>query len=169
MKRIYLLAPDITAARRVVNDLLVHHVPERHLHVIAKRGTPIEDLPEASLLQKSDFVPAVQRGVALGGTTGMLAGLVALALPGPIPVVAGGILLGSALAGAGVGSWLGGMVGMNLGSTRLERFQEAIEGGELLILVDVPRNRLDEIQERIRTQFGDVKLEGLEPLIPAFP
>ena len=73
--------------------------------MLAKRGTPLEDLPEASLLQKSDFIPAVQRGLALGGATGMLAGLVALALPAAPLVVAGGVLLAASLAGAGVGAW----------------------------------------------------------------
>jgi hypothetical protein len=169
MKRIYLIAPDIAAARRVVNDLLIQHIQDRHLHIIARRGTPLEDLPEGSLLQKSDFVPAVQRGLALGGTTGILAGLVAIALPGTSLVIAGGVLLGSALAGAAVGSWLGGMVGMNVGNTRLKQFEEAIERGELLILVDVPRDRLTAVEEHLRTQFTDVKFKGLEPLMPAFP
>ena len=48
------------------------------------------------------------------------------------------MLLASALAGAGVGAWLGGMVGMNIGNTRLKAFEDAIERGELLVIVDVP-------------------------------
>lgn len=71
--------------------------------MIAKRGTPLEELPEANLLQKSDFIPAVQQGLALGGTTGMLAGLVAVILPPASTVIAEGILLATTLVGASVG------------------------------------------------------------------
>ena len=109
MKRIYFLVPDIATTRKIVDDLLLQRVEERHIHVIAKRGRPLEDLPEANLLQKSDFIPAVEQGVALGGSTGLLAGLVAVALPPASVVIAGGVLLATTLAGAGVGAWLGGM------------------------------------------------------------
>jgi hypothetical protein len=169
MKRIYFLVPDLETTRRVVDDLLLARIEERHIHVLAKRGTPLEELPEATLMQKSDFVPAVQRGLALGGGSGVLAGLVAIALPGASPVIAGGVLLGTALAGAGIGAWLGGMVGMNVGNTRLRRFEKAIESGQLLVLVDVPRARVEEIETRIKQHLPRAQLKGTEPTIPAFP
>ena len=75
MRRLYFLLPDLATARTVVDELLLARIEERHIHVIAKEGCTLEDLPEASLLQKSDFVPAVERGIALGGATGALAGL----------------------------------------------------------------------------------------------
>jgi hypothetical protein len=169
MRRIYFLVPDVALARRIVDELLLARIEERHLHVLAKRGTPLEDLPEASLMQKTDFVPAVQRGFALGGATGMLAGLVAVALPATPLVVAGGVLLAASLGGAGVGAWLGGMVGMNVGNTRLKQFADAIERGALLIMADVPRERVDEIEERVRKHLPGVEIDGTEPTIPAFP
>lgn len=169
MRRIYFLVPDIATARRVVDDLLLARVHERHLHVIAKRGTPLEALPEANLLQKSDFVPAVQRGLALGWSVGLLAGLVGVMLPPAGPVVAGGIVLASGLAGAGVGAWLGGMVGMNVGNTRIKQFEAAIEAGQLLVLADVPKDRVEEIEARVRQHLPGVEIEGTEPHIPAFP
>jgi hypothetical protein len=169
MRRIYFLVPDIPTARRVVDDLLLARVHEPHLHVIAKRGTPLEALPEANLLQKSDFVPAVQRGLALGWSVGLLAGLVGVMLPPAGPVVAGGIVLASGLAGAGVGAWLGGMVGMNVGNTRIKQFEAAIEAGQLLVLADVPKDRVEEIEARVRQHLPSVEIEGTEPHIPAFP
>ena len=169
MRRIYFLVPDIPLAKRIVDELLLARIEERHLHVLAKRGTPLEDLPEANLLQKSDFVPAVQRGLALGGATGILAGLVAVTLPATPLVIAGGVLLATSLAGAGVGAWLGGMVGMNVGNTRVRQFADAIENGALLVMADVPRDRVEEIEERVRTHLPGVEIGGTEPRIPAFP
>ena len=169
MRRIYFLVPDIDVTKRIVDELLLSRIEEKHIHVIAKRGTPLEDLPEANLLQKSDFIPAVEQGVAIGGATGMLAGLVAIALPATAPVIAGGVLLASTLAGAGVGSWLGGMVGMNVGSRRINEFEEAIEAGHLLVLADVPKDRVDEIEERVKQHLPEVEIEQTEPHVPAFP
>ncbi len=169
MRRIYFLVPDIAIAKRIVDDLLLARIEERHLHVIAKRGTELEDLPEANMMQKSDFVPAVERGLALGGSAGALAGLVAVALPPASTVIAGGILLASTLVGAGVGAWAGSMIGVSTGNSRIKQFEAAIEAGQLLVLADVPTNRVEEIEARIKAHLPQVEIEGTEPIIPAFP
>jgi hypothetical protein len=169
MRRIYFLVPSIGVTRRVVDELLLARVEEKHIHVIAKRGTPLEELPEASLLQKSDFIPAVQQGMALGGSTGVLAGLVAVVLPPASTVVAGGILLATALAGAGIGAWVSGLVGMSVGNRRIKEFEDAIEAGHFLVLADVPSDRVDQIEERVKQHLPEVEIESTEPKIPAFP
>jgi len=165
MRRIYFLVPDITTTKKIVDELLQARIEERHIHVIAKRGTPLEDLPEANLLQKSDFVPAVEQGLMLCVSTGM----VAIVLPPASTVIAGGILLATTLAGAGVGAWLSGMVGMSVGNRRTKEFEEAIEAGHLLLLADVPTDRVDEIEKRVKQHLPTVEIEGTEPHIPAFP
>ena len=66
MRRIYFLVPDISVTKYIVDELMLARIEERHIHIIAKQGTPLEDLPEASLLQKSDFIPAVEKGPAEG-------------------------------------------------------------------------------------------------------
>ena len=170
MKRIYFLVPHIDVAKKIVDELLLARIEERHIHILAKRGTPLEDLPEASFLQKSDFIPAMERGLALGGTVGTLAGLTAVAL-GPVSLVVagGGIVLAGGLAGAGVGAWLSGMVGLNVGNTRLKPIEDAIDRGELLMMIDVPRDRVPEITELVATHHPEAHPEGIEPTIPAFP
>jgi hypothetical protein len=42
MRLIYLLVPDLPTAMRIIDELLLARAPERHLHVIATRGTPLE-------------------------------------------------------------------------------------------------------------------------------
>lgn len=169
MRRIYFLVPDVPTARRVVEDLLLARIGERHLHVIARRGTPLEDLPEASLLQKTDFVPAVQRGALLGWSIGLLAGLVAVAVPTVGPVIAGGAVLGTSFAGAGVGALASGLVGMGIGNSRIRQFEAAIEAGHVLVLADVPRDRVEELEARVRAHVPGLEIERTEPHIPAFP
>lgn len=169
MRRIYFLVPDINITKRVVDELLLARIEEKHIHVLAKRGTPLEELPEANLLQKTDFVPAVQQGLAVGGSTGLLAGLVAVALPPAAPVIAGGILLATTVVSAGLGAWISGMIGVSTPNRRVEEFEDAIEAGHLLVFADVPADRVDEIEKRIKQHIAEVEVETTEPKIPAFP
>jgi hypothetical protein len=169
MRRLYFLVPDTNVGKKVVDELLLARIEWKHIHVLAKRGTPLEDLPEASFWQKSDIIPAMLRAVPMGGATGMLCGLVALALQPHLVVAGGGVLLATGLAGVGIGVYLGGMVGLNVGNTRLKAFEEAIEGGHLLIIVDVPRDRVEEVTARIKRAHPDADPEGTEPRVPAFP
>jgi hypothetical protein len=149
----------------VVDELLLAHVEWKHIHVIAKRGTPLEDLPEASHWQKSDVVPALQRAIPVGGATGLLCGLVGLALEPHLVIAGGGILLATSLAGVGVGAYLGGMVGLNVGNTRHKAFEQAIERGELLVIADVPRDRVEDISERIREAHPQAEVKGTDPRV----
>ena len=167
MRRLYFLIPDLTVTHKVIDELLLARIEESHLHVIAAESVELGDLPEATLLQKSDFIPAMERGVALGGATGVLAGLVALAMPGV--VVAGGAVLAMSLAGAGMGAWLGGMIGMDVSNSQVKEFQSAIEAGKILVLVDVSKDRIDEIETLVKKHHPDADLKGTEPHIPAFP
>ena len=169
MRRIYFLVPNVTVTKLVVDALLLARIEERHIHVIAKRGTPMEDLPEANLFQKSDFIPAVERGLAIGGSAGILAGLVAISLPVTGPMLAGGVLLMATLSGAGIGAWAGGMIGVSTDSTRIKQFEKVIEAGQVLLLVDVPKSRVDEIETCIKQYLPQVEIEGTEPHVPAFP
>jgi hypothetical protein len=162
MRRIYFLVPNIETTKKIVDELLLARVEERHIHVLAKRGTPLEDLPEATFLQKTDFIPALEQGLALGGATGLLAGLVAISLPTGL-VLGGGALFAITLAGAGVGALMSSMVGSSIGNRRIEQFQEAMERGEFLLMVDVPRDRVEEIETIIKKHHPEAECEGTDP------
>jgi hypothetical protein len=169
MHRLYFLMPGIAQTHKLVNDLLLSHVEERHIHVIAKEGTPMEELPEASLLQKSDFIPAIEKGLTAGAITGVLVGIVAMAFPPAGLVVGGGAVIAIVAAGAGVGGWLSSMVGVNVPSERLKKFEAAINEGEVLVLIDVKRDRVDEIEELVIKHHPEADIEGTEPNMPVFP
>lgn len=169
MRRIYFLLPNIERTRQVVDELLLARIEEKHIHVLAKEGTPMENLPKASFLQRSDFVPALERGVAVGGGAGLVAGLVAVTFPPAGLVLGGGALLGIALAGAGMGAWISSMIGMDVPNRQLNAFTNAVERGEILMLVDVPKTRVAEIEKLVRSHYPEVDIEGTEPTIPPFP
>jgi hypothetical protein len=61
------------------------------------------------------------------------------------------------------------MVGVSTPSNRLKRFAPAIEQGQILLMADVPRSRVEEIEARLQALHPEAHLEGVEPNIPAFP
>lgn len=168
LRRIYFLLPGVETARKIVDELLLLHVPFERIHVLANSATGLEELPEAGIFQKTDLVPALERGLAVGGSVGLLAGLIAMAVPLG-PVVAGGAILFGALGGAGFGAWVSAMIGVGMPNSRLERFEQAINDGHILMMVDVPKNRVEEFEDLIRGHHPEAEIEGTEPTIPAFP
>jgi len=171
MRRLYFLIPNIDSAKTIVDELLLARVDQRHIHIAAADHHALSEanLPEANLLQESDFVPAVERGLAIGGATGILAGVAAVALPGIGLALGGGAILGIGLAGAGLGAWVSSMIGISAPSSRLTEFEEAVQQGSLLMMVDVPKTRVDEITDLIKKHHPEAEIEGTEPVIPAFP
>jgi len=165
MRRIYFLVPTVAAAQDIVDELLLAHVEQEHIHVVAREGTALADLPAASLAQSSDLIPALQRGVAAGG----LAGLLAITFPPAGLVLGGGALLGLTAFGAGFGAWMSGMVGVDLPNTRIEAYEKAIADGQLLMMVDVPRLQVEAVEALVLRRHPEAELEGVDPNTPMFP
>lgn len=166
MEKLYFLVPNAEIARSIVDDLLQFGIEWERIHLVANQNTPLENLPDATPLETSDFVPSLQRGITLGGATGLLAGLGALALPSVGLVVGGGALLAGALGGAGFGAWAAAMIGGSVPNSHIRQFEEAIKNGQILMLVEVAEKQVEEVQQRIKKCHPSVNIEGIEPKIP---
>jgi hypothetical protein len=171
MRRLYFLVPDITSATAIVDELLLARIEERRIHIMARDHHSLKqaNLPETNLLQESDFIPAVEKGLAVGGGTGIVAGLAAMSFPPAGLIVGGGAILGLGLLGAGFGAWVSGMIGINVHNSQLSEFESAIEQGQLLLMIDVPVARIDEITELVKKHHPEAEVSGTEPSLPVFP
>ncbi|HUG26644.1 DUF1269 domain-containing protein [Piscinibacter sp.] len=169
-RRIYWLLPDLASARRTMDDLLLARITEPHIHFVAREGTDMTGLHEANILQTSDVVRAAQAGLVIGGCVGAVVGALAAIY---FPIVGDspqwGIAAVLAMFGAGFGAWSASMIGVSTPSDRLKRFTQAVEEGQILLMVDVPRSRVQEIEDRLHALHPEARLEGVEPDIPAFP
>jgi LytS/YehU family sensor histidine kinase len=152
-----------------VDELLLARIESRRIHVVAREDTRLGDLPTANLLQRSDFVHGIEVGFALGGATGILAGLVAVAFPPEGVVLGGWTLLVCALAGALIGAWASGMIGSDLRNSQLKAFEAAVENGQVLIMIDIPAAKVDSVTKMIKLHHPEADMHGVEPTIPVFP
>jgi uncharacterized membrane protein YeaQ/YmgE (transglycosylase-associated protein family) len=169
-RRIYWLLPDVMSARRTMDDLLLARVPERYMHFVGREDISLGGLHAANILQTSDVVRSAQAGLVFGGIGGAVLGILAgLVFPivGDTPDVGMVAVLG--VLGGLVGAWSSSMIGASVPSRRLQRFAPALARGEILLMVDVPRSRIDEIESRLQSLHPEAHLEGVEPNIPAFP
>lgn len=82
-RRLYFLLPNVERAHQALEELLLARIDASHIHALAREGTVLGDLPEATFLQKSDTMHGIRLGLLLAGAAGALAGLVALLFPPP--------------------------------------------------------------------------------------
>jgi hypothetical protein len=169
-RRIYWLLPDLASARRTMDDLLLARIAEPHIHFVAREDTDMSGLHAANVLQTSDVLRAAQLGLVVGGVVGAVAGLgVAVFFPIVGDSPQWGVAAVLTVLGGLFGAWAASMIGISTPSHRLARFQSAIEQGQILLMVDVPRSRVTEIETRLQALHPEAHLEGVEPNIPAFP
>ncbi len=166
-RRLYFLLPNVSSARRLVDELLLARIDQNHIHVLGRDGTDLQGLPEATLLQKSDVVHGMEVGLIVGGATGIIAGVIMTLIP-ETQLTSGGLILACALAGALVGTWVSAMIGTDVRNSRLKAFEPAIDQGQILLMVDVAKERVEEVEDMVRARHP-AHAEGSEPTIPAFP
>lgn len=169
-RRIYWLLPDLASARRAMDELLLARIAEPHIHVVGPAGADMTGLHEANILQTSDVIRSAQQGLIIGGTVGAVMGAVVAVV---FPIVGDqpqwGIAAVLGMVGGGFGAWASSLIGVSTPSSRLKRFSAAIEQGQFLLMADIPRTRVAEIEERLQRLHPEAHLEGEEPNIPAFP
>lgn len=166
MEKLYFLVPNADSAHHLINDFRQNGIDDERIHLVAKSDTRLDNLPEASPLVESDFVPALQRGIALGGTTGLVAGLAAVAFPPAGITLGGGAILASTLGGASFGAWASSMIGVSAPNSHLRSFEDAIGQGQILILVEVEEDQVEATQALIKRHHPEVEIKGTQDALP---
>jgi hypothetical protein len=168
-RRLYFLLPDVKTTKQVFRELLLARIEERHVHVLARDGTLLGDLPEATLLQKSDAIHGIELGLIIGGATGMVAGTLAVLFPPSGLIMGLGVILATGILGAIMGVWVSGMIAVDVPNTKLRAFMGAVEKGKVLMIVDIPKDQVAEVSRWVKQHHPEADMRGLEPTIPAFP
>jgi hypothetical protein len=168
-RRLYYLLPDSVSARKIMDDLLLARIEERHIHFLAKPGTPMEGLHEANVLQTTDVVHGFQQGALIGAALGCALGLflVYFVIPDPGWKVATVFL--AAGFGALFGAWVASMAGAALPNSRHKAFAKEIEEGKILLMVDVPEHKVANVHELVGRTHPEAVDKGVEVNVPVFP
>jgi hypothetical protein len=168
-RRLYFQLPDLGSAIRTANDLLLARIEDRYMHFLAKRGMSLGQLHEANYLHKSDAVHGAELGFVIGGVGGFLIGIyIYLTPPDGVALQLVTVLIGTVI-GAVFGAWAASLVAMSVPNSRLKPFQKDIDAGKILLMVDVPPSRIEEVRDLVSRRHPEATAHGIEATLPAFP
>ena len=163
MRRIYFLIPNRPLTETIITELEEQGVPHTHLHVVASMDQPLDGLPEANIWQRTELAHGLEWGTGIGGTAGLLGGLLTVAFPPGGIILGGGALLIGAAAGAGVGAAMLGLMKGHEHNHQLDDFKYEIEHGEILLMVDLAKADVERISESILQLHPEAHIKVSEP------
>ncbi|MBO9716581.1 MAG: hypothetical protein J7507_07180 [Pseudoxanthomonas sp.] len=138
-RRVY-AAPNLAAAQAALAAARDTGIDPHSLSLIARSDIEMESVPDELREAHADTIPAALRGAAEGGAVGLVAGLVAVAIP-PLGITLAGAGLIAAI-GALVGSWSSALVGASVPDPVRRRFEETIAAGQILLVIDAEKDAL---------------------------
>lgn len=145
-RRIYVAFPNVGQARRVVAELEAAGVARNQIHTIAKPGVDIVGLPVANRAQRGDQVWLWERAF-WDGNLGLF--VVALAAAGLSLYTGAFGWFAVATAVAAASFVMGKRFAVRLPHGHLADVRAPLARGEVVLLVDVPRQRVREIESLI--------------------
>lgn len=168
-RRLYWMLPDLSAARSTANDLLLARIGDRSMHFMSKRGTDFGDLHEASILQKTDLRHAGTQGALTGCALGALTAAILALVPETRDLVGPFTMLMMIFCGGMFGFWASSLVGVSVFNSKLKRFEKDLDEGRVLLILDVPVRRVEEIRNLLQARHPEAEWGGQEATMPAFP
>ena len=156
--------PDTPTALQVVEFLKSRGLEESDISVLGNEATELSAIPDPGEYG-NDVVPASKRGVVVGGATGLLAGLGA-ALVAPGLAIGGAALALATAGGATFGVLTSSLIGSSVTHSQIRDYEQVIERGELLMVVEVAEDLEADITGQLQSQFPAVQFMGEVDAIP---
>lgn len=152
-RRLYFLLPDTTHAKQVIADLKAAGIARAHIHTYTgKRRSGwrrrVMDDPRHRL----------ERWFWNGNLALFFLAL-ALFIYGLWASGATWSMAGAAVMAATLAI---GLVFLTLPDTHLEAFRSALNHGEVLVMVDIPKARVGDIEARVRRRHPEAALGGVD-------
>ncbi len=164
LRRLFFLFPDEGHAQRVVNQLVFLNVSERNIHAIT-HGVALKNLPEATERQKNDTAFRVEsflwKANLLLFVVSLMTFFVAL-------VMAEFYWTLIALLIMTVTFFAGEHFVVHVPDVHLSEFTDALSHGEVLLMVDVPADRVAEIENMIHHRNPEAVVGGVSWTVDAF-
>jgi hypothetical protein len=169
--RIYFVMSNPAAAQLASKQLLLAKIDSHQMHFMAKKGTNLGQLPLVHMAQKTDLIHGAQLGGVIGLALGLAVGwyIYAWMTPPAGMTFEAAVVLVSALVGAALGAWISSMIGASRPNSRHRRFEKDLAAGRVLLMIDAPTRRAEELRDLLLRSLPGTKDGGMEPAIPVFP
>jgi len=145
-RRLYFVIPDEPQAVQLVDDLEATGTNRRFIHAIPGKGAKLTQLPGATEQQRHDTAWRLEHALWIGNLS-----LFSLALIGFIASMILGAYAGAVLSFVilALSFTAGALFAMRVPDTHLDEFRGALSHPDVLLMVDVPKRRVAEVEEMI--------------------
>ncbi|OLZ12279.1 general stress protein [Sulfobacillus thermosulfidooxidans] len=131
-------------AEKTVDELKKRGVPEKDISLVARHdGHTQAGHPDSDMHNLSS---GIGWGGTLGGVTGLLAGVGALAIPGVGPIIAAGPLAAT-LTGAVAGGLAGALMDYGIPSNESHEYETRLKEGDVLLMVRADAPEVDKAKK----------------------
>lgn len=107
------------------------------------------------------MVNAFRRGAITGGTVGVALGLAIHFILAGTHIV--WMVVGLGVFGTLFGIWASTMVGVSVRDIKVAKFDKQLKQGQLLLMVDVPAEREENVTRVIRRHHPEVVIDKIRP------
>ncbi len=158
-RRLYFLIPDTGHAQAVVDDLDAFGINTAAMHVLAKPGIDLGDLPVATGRQRADTGARLETILWDGNLAIYFLALFALIAMLYLQFAWYWLLLPAAVM---VVTFLMGIIFTSrVPNVHLSEFRDAMHHGELLLMVDVPLWQVQRVETLVHTQHPEATAGGV--------
>lgn len=158
LRRIFFVIPDVPHAKRIVKELEKAGIEWEQMHASSNPRVKLSGLPAATVAQNRDLVWALDK---LFWRADLV--LFALATLGLAAALYSGSLIWAALSAAVMlGTFLlGNWFSVKLPHTHLGDMRVPLNHGEVVLMVDVPLNRVREIEQLVSRHHPEAEVGGV--------
>ncbi|SDM67815.1 hypothetical protein SAMN05192555_11729 [Franzmannia pantelleriensis] len=163
MQRLYFLTPDLDTTVNIAHELDELGLSRNEVHVTGRDWVHLQErgVNNATLRQTSDVGHAAVRGLLYGIPLGCALGvLVYYVLGGGF----GDIGISVVIAGMGIfgglfGVWTSTMIGVSVHDVKIDKYEEDIERGAFLMMVDVANEQESKVYSAIHRHHPEVIID----------
>ena len=164
LRRLFFLFPDEAHAQRAVSQLVSLNIPTRRIHAIA-RDVELKSLPEATQRQNNDTAFRIEGFLWRSNLVIFSLALIALVTA----LVAGEFIWAIIpLAIMTVTFIAGAQFVVNVPDVHLTEFIDALSHGEILLMIDVPSNRVAYIERFVHHNYPEAAVGGVSWSVESF-
>ncbi len=172
MRRLYYLADNLHTCERVAAELAEAGIGNWHFHVLSRDeiGLYQHRVHAAATYHRFDVIASSERWALGGALIGLLVGVIVyLGQLLPWPVSPASVLL-MTVVGALLGAWPGALRGLGQLNYKIRHFQDEIDAGRHLLMVDVNERNRARVRELMNVRFPSVEFRGRDtPYLTPFP
>lgn len=147
------LLPDLQTANKAAEALLLARIDDKNMSFLAKPGTDLGKLQAASTVESTNIINGGERGILIGGGIGLLVGLYMHNFQpwttASLDVHWVVLVAITTAMGALVSAFGAALFGVNLFNTDLNKYEDKIAAGGILMIVSAPLHRANEIRKTV--------------------